>query len=287
MSLETDSNMNEQQSGVSGASERKEISSMDYFNNPTLSDVVLRYGKHGERTFHAHKIMLCSKSRWFRAALTGKFKESSDKEIVLQASADQDPDAIYMMLQFMYGPDHDPVLKLPWSDTAIEEAKKTNKESLFWLAVAEVGDYYDLPYLLTMACFQFDTAFECYIADILENMPSDGSPDTEGFLAVVKKAYEMPPMLTKYIQIPIAGMFRFRFGDKRILRLLKAVSNEYPRFGCDVFCDLLGHAEEPTRELKVVRVTTCSDCGRACVASLFANPGFCQFCGNDVSSEAD
>ena len=44
-----------------------------YANLETLSDIIVRYGNSGELTFHGHRLMLCVKSRWFTAALTGGF----------------------------------------------------------------------------------------------------------------------------------------------------------------------------------------------------------------------
>ena len=42
-----------------------------------MSDVTIRYGNEGERTFHGHRIVLASQSDWFKAAFTGRFAVSS------------------------------------------------------------------------------------------------------------------------------------------------------------------------------------------------------------------
>jgi hypothetical protein len=40
------------------------------------SDVLVRYGKRGDKEFPGHRIVLCHHSEWFRKALDGGFKVS-------------------------------------------------------------------------------------------------------------------------------------------------------------------------------------------------------------------
>ncbi|KAK0653104.1 BTB/POZ protein [Cercophora newfieldiana] len=61
-----------------------------------LSDCVVRCG---ERTWAVHKVILCTQSEFFKAALLGEFKEAKDSEVVLE---DQDPDTVNHALRYMY-----------------------------------------------------------------------------------------------------------------------------------------------------------------------------------------
>lgn len=45
-----------------------------FFNNPTLSDVVIKQTYNGEtREYYAHKAVLCMNSEYFLRAFTGDF----------------------------------------------------------------------------------------------------------------------------------------------------------------------------------------------------------------------
>lgn len=51
-----------------------------YSDLKVLSDITIRYGASGERTFEAHRIVLSAKSYWFKAAFTGQFAVSLSSE---------------------------------------------------------------------------------------------------------------------------------------------------------------------------------------------------------------
>ncbi|KAL8948051.1 MAG: hypothetical protein Q9222_005732 [Ikaeria aurantiellina] len=58
----------------------------------------------GERSFPVHRGIVCPASKFFAAACDGGFKETQDSKISLP---DDDPDAIYRMLKFLYTADYE------------------------------------------------------------------------------------------------------------------------------------------------------------------------------------
>lgn len=75
------------------------------YKDPTFSDITIRQtfqGKHKE--YAAHKAVLCNHSGWFMRALTGNFKESSEKIIEVH---DDNPESFEAMMYFFYHVDFD------------------------------------------------------------------------------------------------------------------------------------------------------------------------------------
>ncbi|KAI4684069.1 hypothetical protein J4E81_009232 [Alternaria sp. BMP 2799] len=83
----------------SNANKRQKLGLKDFSDSKVLSDITIRYGAIGERIFDAHRIVLSSKSYWFKAAFTGGFAESSVRDITLK---EDDPDSLKTMLNFAY-----------------------------------------------------------------------------------------------------------------------------------------------------------------------------------------
>ena len=159
-----------------------------YKNSPTLSDITIRYGPGGERTFYGHKIILCKSSRWFQTAFTKTFtvsglsnspgqaccnimgnihlwsdtnayQESTDKELVLQ---DDDPIALEVLLALDYDEaggqeyvyrylDHLGLDPKEHFGILKERDPDELKILLTILNIAEVADKYDCPKLLDLA----------------------------------------------------------------------------------------------------------------------------------------
>ena len=70
------------------------------------SDLTIKYGNNGERTFHGHRNIICPPSGYFRNILNGAFKEASTGEIDLSASKGYDPDALESVFDYMYTDDY-------------------------------------------------------------------------------------------------------------------------------------------------------------------------------------
>ncbi|GAB7324721.1 hypothetical protein MBLNU13_g08580t1 [Cladosporium sp. NU13] len=79
-----------------------------FLDDPTLSDVTIRLS---DRSLYAHHIVLCHGSEYFAKMLTGRFQESSSKEIELHGD---DPDAIFALLRFLYGLPYDAEANSKW-----------------------------------------------------------------------------------------------------------------------------------------------------------------------------
>ncbi|KAF2220526.1 BTB/POZ protein, partial [Elsinoe ampelina] len=62
----------------------------------TFSDVTICFG---DRQFYAHKVILASRSEYFKSMFTNAFKESNQRTITLE---DDDPEALEIMLNWMY-----------------------------------------------------------------------------------------------------------------------------------------------------------------------------------------
>ncbi|KAG8628380.1 hypothetical protein KVT40_004253 [Elsinoe batatas] len=71
----------------------------------TFSDVTICFGN---RHFYAHKVILASRSEYFKSMFTNAFKESNQRTITLE---DDDPEALGIMLNWMYVVDALPKLR--------------------------------------------------------------------------------------------------------------------------------------------------------------------------------
>ncbi|RPA75666.1 POZ domain-containing protein [Ascobolus immersus RN42] len=67
-----------------------------FFLNPAFSDVTIIVG---DRSFPAHRNVICSQSRFFFLALRGGFKEAQESKITIM---DETPMNIYRLLQYLY-----------------------------------------------------------------------------------------------------------------------------------------------------------------------------------------
>ncbi|KAH7081345.1 hypothetical protein BKA63DRAFT_599696 [Paraphoma chrysanthemicola] len=100
-----------------------------YYDSQTLSDILIRYGNHGERTFFGHKLLLATKARWFEAAFTGGFAEATHNEMTLK---DDDPETVEAMFKLAY----DQKIDLPNGNPPTENA-------VFAVALFKTADKYD------------------------------------------------------------------------------------------------------------------------------------------------
>ncbi|KAL1869161.1 hypothetical protein Daus18300_005698 [Diaporthe australafricana] len=54
----------------------------------------------GDRVWNCHRVILASRSVWFRKALSGSFQEASDKRIKLD---EEKPHSVALALEYIYG----------------------------------------------------------------------------------------------------------------------------------------------------------------------------------------
>ncbi|KAF2868183.1 BTB/POZ protein [Massariosphaeria phaeospora] len=193
---------------VSDAHKRPQLGFDWYCNSKEFSDVTIRFGAQGERVFHAHKVVLCARSHWFRAALSGNFQEGHSKEIVLH---DDDPDALQKVLELAYG-EEDPYIDPP---STIQEG--THEAVLYYLGLLELIMFHKI------------------------------APDTDlnfkvdHWRQVIHKIYDMPVGLSNevrrslYMVIAGNGIYGKDMGP-----VIKEVAKEHAEFGRDLMIGTTG-----------------------------------------------
>ncbi|KAL1305412.1 hypothetical protein AAFC00_002299 [Neodothiora populina] len=74
-----------------------------YFNNPVLSDVIVKFGDPAKKVhvLHLHRVVLAQHLEWFHLAFSGPFKES--KEPTIDLGNEDNPEAMMAMLRYCYG----------------------------------------------------------------------------------------------------------------------------------------------------------------------------------------
>ncbi|KPM39352.1 hypothetical protein AK830_g7204 [Neonectria ditissima] len=133
----------------------------DYYNTDTLSDVIVVCS---DQEFKVHGVILSAHSKYFAAALGGKWKESSEKKIAI---TDFDASVVEAMLRFMYAFDYTNVYS---TSTMVYDAQ-----------VYQIADKYDVPALKAHAQKKFGLAittswsmddFPLAITVVYESTPS-------------------------------------------------------------------------------------------------------------------
>ncbi|CAK1360790.1 unnamed protein product [Cercospora beticola] len=78
------------------------LSTSDLYDNPAYSDITISFSG---RSVHCHKLILCTKSEYFRMLCGSEsaFSESSRKVIELK---EDDPDAVEHVLRYLYSGNH-------------------------------------------------------------------------------------------------------------------------------------------------------------------------------------
>ncbi|KAF7859656.1 hypothetical protein EAF04_008735 [Stromatinia cepivora] len=102
------------------------------------------------RTFHVHRIVVCTQSKPIQAAANGNFMESVTGVLDL---VDDDPSTVARMINFFYLQDYDD------SETN-EEAKEGYGRLLINTMVYIIGDKYDIQGLKTLAKRKYEAAID-------------------------------------------------------------------------------------------------------------------------------
>ncbi|KAF2134680.1 hypothetical protein P153DRAFT_427337 [Dothidotthia symphoricarpi CBS 119687] len=159
-----------------------------WYNSKTMSDVIIRYGKEGERTFYGHKILLASRSRWFRAAFMRSFMEANAEEITLK---EDDPEIVELMLKYAY--DTWTPMGLFWDN------KHTSELLLDCIRLLEVADKYDFPLLRVEATLGFQKWFVIYIHELAKQDEPDHAPFCKMIGEIYKLSDDDRRRLTDYL----------------------------------------------------------------------------------------
>ncbi|KAL1837792.1 hypothetical protein VTJ49DRAFT_3402 [Mycothermus thermophilus] len=127
-----------------------------------LSDVTLRCGDY---TLNLHKVILCSRSEWFKRALTGRFKEASTGVIEIH---DVDYQAVDWVVSFIYRGTFD-ILGLSYSRGATTPFVACHD-------VYTVADYFALTPLMDLVLNTLQAEFDNIVIDI---QTSGGNPNVD------------------------------------------------------------------------------------------------------------
>ena len=107
-----------------------------FFNEKAFSDITIKFA---DREIPCHKVTLCSNSEYFRKLLgpDSPFAESEQKAIELH---EDDPEALYAALAFLYGRDHNN----PDDELDDRETQKVVQDTVFQLMLCITADKYEL-----------------------------------------------------------------------------------------------------------------------------------------------
>ncbi|KAI4723122.1 hypothetical protein E4T48_00672 [Aureobasidium sp. EXF-10727] len=124
------------------------------FDNETLSDVLIKFGK--QQQLHGHKAVLARRSKYFYKAFSGHFPVASSKEIDL--GDDEDPEAIRAMIRHIYDLPYDQMLEENTGDDTA--AYSTNEDLMFHIGVFTAADKYDVRSLRPLVVKKFENLME-------------------------------------------------------------------------------------------------------------------------------
>ncbi|KAK4502624.1 hypothetical protein PRZ48_006050 [Zasmidium cellare] len=112
-----------------------------------FSDFII---KCGAREFKVHKMLLCSQSAYFRAAMGGDFKEAHTNMITLT----EPENIVEGLIQYFY--------QCTWDESVRGDTPK----ALFCVQIYQVADKYDVPHLRTLATNRFKISCETTLLNV-------------------------------------------------------------------------------------------------------------------------
>ncbi|KAI1390819.1 BTB/POZ protein [Hypoxylon trugodes] len=193
-----------------------------------FSDVAV---KCGASTWKLHKSHLCSKSHWFRTALTGGFKEAQTSVITIDES---DPELLFVAITWMYTGELDSEV-FENGDEAFAALLKLYETADFFL-IPELRDsaITRTKMLLRERAIAIQNRF-CTIIGSGFHFLAVGGEDTTGLLEGVRLAYEseIEALGVLWVQFVKATMFWVLTNDDFF-----ALCTEIPRFGLKVLVAL-------------------------------------------------
>ncbi|KFY00931.1 hypothetical protein O988_03022 [Pseudogymnoascus sp. VKM F-3808] len=194
----------------------------------------------GDMTWNAHRVVVCPKSSFFRAACVGNFKEAVTGIISLE---DDNPLAVNFMMDYIYTNDY----------TINKQPKDVLSRLRMHVQVYCLGDKYDIVGLRRMATFSYE--------DVLDEATF------EEFLASIPEVY-LPQASNGLRKSAINHMRRARATETwtdESKSNLKRVMKDVPEFGSDLIEDFItapvkGRCREcGSHDTKFV--VACADCG--------------------------
>ncbi|ELR10048.1 hypothetical protein VC83_09072 [Pseudogymnoascus destructans] len=199
----------------------------------------------GEKTWNAHRVVVCPKSSFFRAACAGNFKEATTEVINLE---DDNPLMVRFMMDYLYTDDYDLDQILPAGSPS---------ELSIHIQMYCLGDKYDIEGLRHVSA--------CKYRDSLEGQEAT----FEEYLASIPKVY-LPPV-SKDLQKAAIDHARLKLGKSNCSdesrSMLKRVMQGIPEFGSDLIDAVLA-APVPRMcedcrddDMHVERLAICHVCG--------------------------
>ncbi|CAA9961526.1 BTB-POZ domain-containing protein [Pyrenophora teres f. maculata] len=187
------------------------------FNDPTFSDFKIRQICNGKtKEYYSHKVMLCSRSAYFRKALMGSFKEASEDSMDIH---DDNPDHFEAMLRYIYTDEYEP----PLNASAFEMG------FLFPIGVYILADKYDVEGLGEEAADYFGCGKrEC----------SDGTcnhtPTPLEAVSMIRAYYETCSVADSEMGVCISAFVLRHMKIFLGQPLFRDLSLQYPMFATDV-----------------------------------------------------
>ncbi|KAK2609669.1 hypothetical protein N8I77_003159 [Diaporthe amygdali] len=114
---------------------------LELFQTGMLADVEIRCDDH---IWKLHGAILCARSKWFHSALTGSFKETKTRKVILEETEHDDLDCF---LEFIYTGSIDPQKSYPGDDTFVALLRTWKTADFFChdglrsLAIRAANDY--------------------------------------------------------------------------------------------------------------------------------------------------
>ncbi|KAK0653085.1 BTB/POZ protein [Cercophora newfieldiana] len=227
----------------------------DIFDSDFVSDCTV---KCGDRVWKLHRVILCSRSHFFRAALMGNFKEAQDNEVVLR---EQDPELVEHALRFIYSGNINRIKCLDrqdLDDTSLDAIRVC-------LGLYKLGDFLNLAKLCGTAVDKLERYMKMK-AEIVQRTLHDDAKLPVGFIPrfveLAKQAYNIPKndraKLEGNIRHPFIHFFtfiRFRLVEHpEFLTALQAVP--------ELLADILWQFGRIDRLNGPERGDHCFQCGR-------------------------
>lgn len=238
-------------------------------------------------------MVLCAKSRWFRAALTGGFSERFGTEIKLD---DDDPEALDLMLRNSYSDKP----SIPDTARGLDEITSHRKAEKLRqvLAYYQAIDKYQFDGFLEGVEREIDSRIRSYL-DHFDKDSDESDQFEDEFISLVRTIYDMAssrgtkhPLFRRLVSMVLGENWPGIIiqHDMTIQQLYRAVAAEVPEFGRDVFVgilEMIGHQvpNPETQETRTIFLSTsvlvrCPICSHTQMR-LYPGPrsGGCGNCG--------
>lgn len=222
-----------------------------YYNTADLSDVTICLVDERLDVLHelkAHRIILCSHSKWFMNAFDIRYKEALSPIIDIR---DDDTESFKAMLEYFYTSDYDVQTGTPecTQDTQISKATKIEEESyslslLFHIRIYAMADRYEVPSLQALAADKFREV-------------AKKSWHTAGFLEAIEELYTLTLESDGRMGRTIATIVHQHRDRLMESERMKQLIRHFPTFGHDLMLEMRRQWQSSCRGGTLVMCTKC------------------------------